>query len=593
MTPAQRAMLLNEIIPVIYPRTRSLSIRSTSRRRASRRHRLLFYPLITTLELLLLALPVTILLLVQASFSNRTFVPPLVAFLVIALCICLSAAGVGVLYVRRRRSRLKRRKRLEREVERWRMLAREKGREVEVLRAVGERLRSRSRGRRKRDDSMSRAGSTSVGTSIEKDEEEDRSVSRGRTGRGAAMKDMEVEEGIPELDGLEIRMTRVVPEVDKTRGNVARAKQAAFARLRAEAVEKPLPSLPRNPRSSPPPPPPHFPAHPPRRASIGWQTRWNNMLSLHFRHQSYELEAISPPGQWSDSQTLTSSPQPLLPGRLQETSLLPPPELILDDMDSPRVQTTVLDRYVVPEQYRQARERQQELEKRQALHRRQEQKRKLRQRRELEAELARHDTSDASGNNPAAGEVRDQHKSEPGWSRVLKTAFDAESSHVEDEEDEEVEIGVAKIVRGGNGGWGDVQSDENFAESHALDDDAVSLTESLRQKKKAESLRKVVSWEDGTRVAAAETEEEAVTADVDVKNSDRTARPQGGESDWRDGLDVGHLWNSMKDENWEIHERRRMFEKFLDTKTRQGASGSRSEPGEMDGPGISGKENVM
>ncbi|MCJ1398910.1 hypothetical protein MMC11_002111 [Xylographa trunciseda] len=612
LTPTQQGILLDKTIPVIYPHTRSPSTRSSSRRRALRRHRLHFFLLLVILGLLLLALPVTIVFLAQASYADRTIVPPLVAFLVITLFACLSTAGVGALYLRHRRGQLTRAGKLEREVEHWRKLgwekgqeaerwcrlATEKGQEVQALQHICARMRSKSRGRRKCDESMSRAGSASVGHGIEKDEEQnmnERSVSRGRTGRGAAMKDLDVEKGIAELDGKEITVTRAILETDTTKGSVAKAKQAAFARLRSKVAEKPLPSLPANSQSSPLPPPPEVPAHPPRRASLGWQPRWNAVLAQYSKHQSHELAALTPLVQCSDSQTLTSSSQQAPPGRLQDTVLLPPPELILDDPDSPGVQTTVLDRYVVPEQYRQGLERREGSKRWRALHRKRELGRKLRQRRELEAELARHDRSDASGNDPAVGEARDQHESDRGWNRVLEMTVDDESSPASDDEEEEVvETGVARIVRAGNGGWGDAQSDENFEESHALEEDAVSLTESLRQKKRAESLKKVASWEDGTRVAAAaEPEEGAVGAIVDVKDSDGTARPQDGDSNLREGLDVGQLWNSMKDENWEIHERRRMFEKFLDTKTRQGESRSRTEPGEINGSGIPGNENMI
>ncbi|MCJ1386489.1 hypothetical protein MMC17_009615 [Xylographa soralifera] len=553
ITPAQPALLLDQVSPAINSHTRSPSIRSTSRRRASRHHKLLFYPLLTTLELLLLALPITIVFLVQASVANGPFVPPLAAFFVLAFCACLAAAGVAVLFIRRRRSQLMRKRKLDREAQRWRTLARERGREVEVLRAVSERLRSSSRGRRQRDESMSRARSGSAGTGLGRDEEEGRSVSRGRTGRGVAMRDLDVEDGIAELEGLEIRMVRAGPVTDTTKGNVGRAKQAAFARMRGEAAEKPLPRIPRYSPPHPPPPPPHSPGHPPRQASLGWLTRWNAVKESQRRN-------AQPP---------ISSPPQTQPGRLQKTVLLAPLEPVLDKMDSPGVQTTVLDRYTVSEQYRQALERQQEQEEQLEQSRRDDRERKTRQRQEFVPKVARHDVPGIRENNPVVGRVKDQHKPERRSNSALETAFDAESSDTGDEEDGYVEIGVAKIVRGGNGGRGDAQSDKNFEESHALKEDAVSLTESLRQKKKAESLRKVASWEDGTRVAAAEAEEEAVRVDPDVEASGRPAGPQEGEPVWREGLAIGRPSNSTKDENWEIHQRRRNFALFLETKIQQ------------------------
>ncbi|MCJ1438588.1 hypothetical protein MMC27_007978 [Xylographa pallens] len=611
ITPTQRAILLDQICPAVHPRARSPSVCSTSRRRASRHHKVLFYALLTALELLLLALPVTIVFLAQAAVANRTFVPPLVAFFVLAFCACLVAAGVGVLLTRRQRSQLKRKRKLEREAQRWRMLARERGREIEVLCAVSERLRSSSRGRRKRDESTSRAGSESVGTGFGRDGEEERSVSRGRTGRGPAMRDLDVEDGIVELDGLEIRVARTVPETETTKGSVGRAKQAAFARMRGEVPEKPLPSPPAIPQPSAPPPPPHSPAYPTRQASLGWLPRWNAVKAsqpkpqspkaAHYRHESHELVSMkapqpqpqSPkaahsrqpshelegrlsPAHWSDSQTLISSPLQTLQGRLLEPVLLPPPELVLDDLDSPGVQTTVLDRYVVPEQYRQALERQQGLEKRWQQPRMQDPER------------------DTIGDNPAVGEVNNQHESEQGWNRVLESAFHTQSSDAGDEDDGAVGIGLAKIVRGGNGGRGEAQSDENFQESHALEEDALSLTESLRRKKRAESLKKVASWEDGTRIAAVEIEEEAIGVRPGVEDTvRRTARPQEAEPSWRAGLGIGRPSNSTRDENWEINERRRNFAMFVETKKLQSKTSSGSERGRVAGLGILGMQRSV
>ncbi|MCJ1415279.1 hypothetical protein MMC32_001611 [Xylographa parallela] len=642
ITPTQRAILLDQISPAVHPRTRSPSIRSSSRRRASRNHKLLLYTLLTALELLLLALPITIVFLVQATVANRTFIPPLVAFFILAFCACLVAAGVGFLVTRRQRSQLKRKRKLEREVQRWRTLARERGREVEVLRAVSERLRSSSRGRRQRDESMSRAGSSSEPTGFGRGEEEGRSVSRGRTGRGPVMRDLDVEDSIAELDGLEICVTRAVPEAETTKGSVGRARQAAFARMRGEVPEKPLPPTPAIPQPSarPPsphypaipqlsalptpshyspaipqpsalPPPPHVPVHPPRRASLGWLPRWNavkashtqpqspkaahhrheshELVSLrptqpqpqspkaaHHRQPSHELEGRSSPAHWSNSQTLISSPLQTLQGRLLEPVLLPPPELVLDDLDSPGVQMTVLDRYVVPEQYRQALERQQELQKRWTQPRRQDLER------------------DASGDNSMVGEVNNQPESEQGWNRVLDAAFDAQSSSAGDEEDGAVEVGVTEIIRGGNGERGEAQSDENFKESHALEEDALSLTESLRRKKRAESLKKVASWEDGTRVAPVEVEENAVALDSGVEDSvRRTAMPQEGEPSWRAGLGIGRPLNSTRDEIWEINERRRNFAMFVETKKLQSKTSSGSERGRVAGLGVSGMQKTV
>ena len=582
---------------VTYHRTRTPSIGSISRRRASCHHRLLLYPLLTTLELLLLALPITIYLLVHASFSNRSFIPPLIAFILIALLTCLSAVGVGVLYVRYRRTQVKQKRKLEREVERWRMLAREKSREVEVLQAVSERLRSRSRGRRKRDESMSRAGTESAGTGYEKDEEETvtRSVSRGRTGRSVINEDQEVEKSVAELDGLEIASPRIVPKLRNTKGSVGRARQVALARLGGMAREKPLPPLPTHsppstPRSSRLPT-----AHPPRRSSRGWLPRWNAILLSQQHHQSHELNAISPTVKWSDSQTITSSPQQPQPGRLRETTRVFPPELIVDELESPGVHTTALDRYVVPEQYRQALERQQELENWQIQYHRQERERKLRQRRELEAELARHETSDSSGNNPEVPGNKVEQGSEWMGARIQQMTCEVGSTTTDKNEDEgsEVEIDVATLVRGGNGGCGDAQSDENFEESHALDEDAVSLTESLREKKKAESLRKVASWEDGTRAMGAETKEEDADTVVVEKERDCTTEPQNEEANSGASLDDSPAWKHNADLSWEIRDARRRFEKFLDTKTRMTDGALRSESVGKGSPVVAGRENSI
>ena len=420
---------------------------------------------------------------------------------------------------------------------------------------------------------MSRAGSENVGTGDGREEEGGRSVSRGRTGRGAVMGDSDAEDGIAELDGLEIRMTRGLPETEILKGSVGRAKEAAFARMRGEVPEKQLPPIP---HSSPPPPQPPSPRHPPRGASIGWQPRWKAVRASQFGQLSHEPEAVSPPTHWSDSQTLISSPLQTLAGRLQKTVLLPPPELVLDEMDSPGVKTTVLDRYVVPEQYRQALERQQELEK------------KRTQPRNLDLKR------NASGSIPAVGEADTRHESKRERARDLETAFDAHSSDTGDEEDGDVEIGVARIVRGGNGGRGDAQSDENFKGSHAQEEDAMSLTESLRQKKRAESLKKVASWEDGTRVAPTEVEEEAIALDPAVEeNVRRTARPQGEEPTWREGLGIGRPANSTRGADWEIHERRRNFAMFVETKKLQSKTSSGSARRERAGVGISGNESTV
>ncbi|MCJ1285591.1 hypothetical protein MMC26_004932 [Xylographa opegraphella] len=610
MTPEQRERFLNQPLPTVNPYFRSPSIRSSSRRRASRNHKLLFYPLVTILVLLLLALPVSIVFLAQAANAGRTFISPLVAFFVIAFCAGLFGAGVGVLSIRRKNTQLNRRRKLEREAHRWRMLARERGREIEILRAVGERLRGRSRVRRRRDDSMSRAWSESMMLDIGSDEEEVRSVSRGRTGRGTAQRDLDTEDEIAELDGLEIRMTRTVPETATTKGNVGRAKRAAYARLRGEAIEKPLPSVPENPHSPSLPPvlsplPPSLPAssplpplptqsspsptspptsllseaqspsHPPRRVSIGWLPRYNSVKALHFRNLSHGSEATSPPPQWRDSQTLISSPLQPVPGRLQESLLLSPPEPVIDGSESPDVQTTVLDRYVVPEQYRQALERQQELQHGSTqLH-------------EALQELS------ADRSDPAAGEAESQQGATHEWGPELRSAFDTDSSEEGDEEDSDEEIGAVEIARGGNGGCGDAQSDENFEESHALEEDATSLTESLRRKKTAESLRKVASWEDGTEVAAAGADQEAAALISDTQDSISTTESQEEGSTGGRSLGIGRLSNRMKDEEWEIQQRRRNFETFLETKRLQSKASSGSERGEPAGLGVAKEERTL
>ena len=247
---------------------------------------------------------------------------------------------------------------------------------------------------------------------------------------------------------------------------------------------------------------------------------------------------------------------------------------------------TVLDRYVVPEQYRQTMKRLRESEERWVLPRSPDRERRIRQRQELEAQTARDDAESAGASISTAGDAESRLESQREWDRVRETVFNTESSDDVDEDDDEEEIGVAQIARGGNGGRGDAQSDDNFKESHALAEDATSLTESLRREKRAESLKKVASWEDGTRVPPAEVEEEA--AGVEPGSEDyipRTAGPQAGDASWRDGLGIGRPSERMKDADWEIHQRRRNFAMFVETKKLQSKNSSGSVRGKRTGVG--------
>lgn len=426
-----------------YSRTRSASkvsrasVRSNSRKRkkSSWLQGAFFYGLVIGSQLFLMAVPITLLIVIQAYDARRPMAAPLVAFIVVLFFAFLSAVPSVLLGWKYQRRLIKWGEKMEQEVDRCRTLIREKNREIEYLGAFTSRLRrSLSRGSKRREASIA-AALESVGAGASNTTGR-RSVSRGRTGRSHTLEEV-LNEGFLELDsGSAIKLENVPPQKKRV-GSVSRARQTAVLQLQGifSPLNKPLP-----------PDPPVTPARP---------------SSLQ---------------RWGDTLTITGSPpsQGPLSGPIMEMQQLQSPEIFTDEAESPPYQVTSLDRYTVPETLRQGLERSVQDGRRGVLA-------------SVEAEGAGRRLG--HGQNDESARL---------WSRSA-SRLDLDFDSVSEELDEGDDADVTEIVRGGNGGYGSEQSDDNFEKSHELDDDAESMTNSLKEKKKAASIHTVIEWKKRAR----------------------------------------------------------------------------------------------
>ncbi|MCJ1252004.1 filaggrin member 2 [Trapelia coarctata] len=192
--------------------------------------RKLFYPLLGILLLFLLALPITSVLLIQAAINGSFLVPYLIPLLLDIGFTIATGAGTATLWSKRRQRRKQKTRKDAIEIEKWKTLAREKSREVEIVGWAAERLRGGLR-------SLSRSRAASEGgKGIEAEvrarskdgrlrqdikARAKRSVSRGRTGRAKAREEVWTIDGRGMSDASSLQ--------PKAKGSVARARAAVSA----------------------------------------------------------------------------------------------------------------------------------------------------------------------------------------------------------------------------------------------------------------------------------------------------------------------------------------------------------------------------
>ncbi|MCJ1477185.1 hypothetical protein MMC13_005856 [Lambiella insularis] len=499
--------------------SKSRTVRSNSRRRkkSSWVQDTLFYGLVVLSELLLMAIPVTVVILVQAYSAQQTVVPQLVAFVLVLFFAFLCAVPTLLLYWKYQKRLIRWGEKMEQEVDRYRNVIREKDREIKHLKAFTSRLRrSLSRGSRRREASIAaaraseRAETNATGAS--------RSVSRGRTGRSHTLEEV-LSQGYLELEGD--------PDTNLEIVTVEQVCQKAILQIHrfTDSLNKPLPPDP--------------PMHSPRRSSLQ---------------------------RWADTLTLTGSPpQGDFGGRILETELLQSPEMLTDEAESPPYQVTTLDRYTAPETLRQGLERSVQNGRTGMLP-------------AMEAEirgLKLQNRQDDTGIRPWSSNT---HR--------LDLDSDSDSDELNDVDD-------AEIVRGGNGGYGSEQSDDNFERSHQLEDDAESMSDSLKEKRKAASIRTVIEW--NQRATA-----ENLLAGTDEEIAGDDGSMQGAEhvpTNDKEAIGKGYAGRALKN-SWSVEdvgrgssrrkntsdseEARRNFNEWHARRLRIGHKRSRSETVESD-----------
>jgi hypothetical protein len=216
------------------PRPPSSRAPSATPQRSQKRKRVisrrLYYSLFGVLLLFLLAVPITTLLFIQAVINGSLLVPYLLPLLLVVGFSIATGAGSAKLWSKRRQRRKEKKRKDAIEIEKWKTLAREKSRELEIVGWAAERLRgglrSLSRGR-----AASEGGKGSVAEERARSKDgrprqdskarSKRSVSRGRTGREKAREEVSQahEQGVSDTASLQPR----------GKGSVARARAAALA----------------------------------------------------------------------------------------------------------------------------------------------------------------------------------------------------------------------------------------------------------------------------------------------------------------------------------------------------------------------------
>ncbi|MCJ1409962.1 hypothetical protein MMC19_004046 [Ptychographa xylographoides] len=446
-----------------------------------------FWYLVVTTQLFLMALPATMIALVQASIENRTIIPSLVSFILV-FAVSLVSGLLTYWVFRKRRQMLKQHTLyLNEELQKWRRDAKEKTEELRILRSVGDRLRSISRGR-ERSIGSNRTGRAKSADVRERSREahrlgldsERQITNRGRSTCPKAINSHELEtspRNVIEL-GLENHNSAYASPA-RSKGSVARAR----AGLVDHHLTKPLPAIPLGIRAQ----------------------------------RSLKLFA-----QWDgSSNTLTAPPSSAYSSTQEETHILTPSDLEPKEASSPPYQVTSLDLYVVPEMRRQRLER-----------------------RQLEHEIDELNPTHAVGAETQAFQ--------PG--RVFSGPCILEAEPAGHFEGFDVTfIDDLEIVRRGNGGLGNRQSDENFEINHSLAADAISMTESQNEDRRAASLQMVRGWEDGSSLAVGRRGDDTDNA----ASSNETLQNAESGNGLSRGLDT---LQRPRDSVWSIEQAREQFQ---------------------------------
>lgn len=366
--------------------------------------RKLFYPLLGVFLTFLLVIPITFVLLIQAAVNGSLLVPYLIPFLLITGFAIATGAGTAALWSKRRQRRKQKTKKDAIEIEKWKTLAREKSREVEIVGWAAERLRGGLR-------SLSRSRAASEGGKVsesgkgveagERARSKDarprqdskarvkRSVSRGRTGRAKAREEVWVSRGPamsdtaslqPKVKGSVARARAAVSDMSETaslqpqaKGSVARAREAVSAiKERREAtmfeIRVTQPTKPTSIKSTamtrrradtnkPLPP---LPLQPSGESNRRWGDSVTVASSIQQRKPSNPLP-LQPSGdsaqRWGDSMTITSPIQQRRPSNPLLQELLQPSDSTDGGPTPLGFRPTIIDQDVLAEIQKQIIER--------------------------------------------------------------------------------------------------------------------------------------------------------------------------------------------------------------------------------------------
>lgn len=483
-------------------------------------------------------------------------------FLIVGLAIA-TGAGVATLWSKRRKRRKQKKRKVAIEIEKWKTLAREKSREVEVVGWAAERLRgglrslSRSRGVSevaKGTEGDPRARSKDGRPRQDSKARSKRSVSRGRTGRAKA------NEEVWELDGQGVSHAATVQPQGK--GSVARGREAAATvkerRETAATVKE-------------------------RREAaligiqITAQKKPASIKSVATTLRRSDLDKPLPPlplkpsrsslaGRWTDSPTGAPFIQEKGPTNPLLRQLLEPIESASDETTASGFRPTIIDHDLLAEIQKQIIERSQS---RAAKERAEQAANSSTKPQETPMTEEKKIATPIPVPVPGPAFIRgldimqryDSDLSDDGEGEEDKDEMD----HASRTSDDDSPDSPLEIMRGGHGGMGSSQSDDNFESSHALDEDAISMSSSVREAKRAESLHKVTMWASRSAISIPGINDETGNGENLHRESREEHEGIAGSADSR-GESTENRRSMARHMSRSIHDLRQRFDEWVSEK---------------------------